>query len=209
MRQFVGALVLAAGKGTRMQSEAPKVLAGLLGLPMLWYVRRALASVCQDQVLAVVGHRAEAVAEVFPDWRDKFILQAEQCGTGHALVTALPRLREAGFSHVLVVNGDTPLVTAESLRAFVAAGLEAAADLAFVTIRVADVAGYGRVVRRDGAVRIVEAKDYDEAACGPPTGEVNAGAYLLRLAAVAPLLNQLSNDNASGEYYITDRSLPE
>ena len=204
MEQCVGALILAAGKGTRMKTDSPKVLARLLDRPMLWYTRQALAAVCNDRLLAVVGHRADLVEAAFPDWRAAFVLQAEQRGTGHALAMALPRLAAAGFSHVLVVNGDTPLVTAASLEAFVAEALAARADLAFVTIRLPDPGSYGRVVRQDGGVSIVEAKDFDPARHGPATGEVNAGTYLLRLAAIAPLVSLLGDDNASGEYYITD-----
>lgn len=204
MDATVGAVILAAGKGTRMKSEAPKVLAGLLGLPMLWYVRRAAAALCGDRVLAVVGHRADLVEAAFPDWKDAFVPQAEQLGTGHALAAAQPAIRAAGWEHVLVVNGDAPLVTAQSLAPFVREALAAAADLAFVTIEVPGGGSYGRVVRGGGAVAVVEAKDYDTARHGPVTGEVNAGVYLLRVDAVAPLLDKLSNANASGEYYITD-----
>lgn len=204
MDATVGAVILAAGKGTRMQSEAPKVLAGLLGLPMLWYVRRAATALCGDRVLAVVGHRADLVSRAFPDWTANFVTQTEQLGTGHALTEALPAIRSAGWSYVLVVNGDAPLVTAQSLEPFVREALDAKADLAFVTIEVPGGGSYGRVVRQGGTVAIVEAKDYDTSVHGPVTGEVNAGVYLLRLDAVAPLLSGLSNANASGEYYITD-----
>jgi bifunctional UDP-N-acetylglucosamine pyrophosphorylase/glucosamine-1-phosphate N-acetyltransferase len=205
MQDQVGALVLAAGKGTRMKTGAPKVLVRLLDRPLLWYGLEALRAVCREQVLVVVGHGADAVVAAFPQWRERFVLQAEQRGTGHALVTAWPRLVEAGFEYALVVNGDAPLVTATSLDAFVREALAARADLAFVTIEVPEVGGYGRVVRgQDGTVAIVEAKDYDTAMHGPVTGEVNAGAYLLRLSAVEPLLSRLTDANANGEYYITD-----
>ena len=97
-----------------------------------------------------------------------------------------------------------PLVTAQSLRRFLDAALDAAADVAFVSIELPDAGAYGRVVRRDGGVRIVEARDFDPACDGAVTGEINAGVYLLRLSAIAPLLAGLSTDNKSGEYYITD-----
>lgn len=204
MRERCGALILAAGKGTRMRTDAPKVLVDLLGTPMLWYVRQALAAVCGENVLAVVGHRADLVEAAFPDWRDAFVLQAEQRGTGHALAVALPRLRAAGYAYVLVVNGDVPLVTAADLDEFVEKALAARVDLAFITIRLPDPGSYGRVVRRGDIPIIVEAKDYDPDVHGPGTPEVNAGTYLLRLDAVEPLVKLLSDDNASGEYYITD-----
>ncbi|MEL7642170.1 MAG: bifunctional UDP-N-acetylglucosamine diphosphorylase/glucosamine-1-phosphate N-acetyltransferase GlmU [Solidesulfovibrio sp.] len=204
MHERIGALVLAAGKGTRMKSDAPKVLKTLLGEPMLRYGLDALAGLFGPRVLAVIGHRAALVEAAFPDMAGRFVLQAEQLGTGHALAAALPRLAAEGLEYVLVVNGDAPLVTAESLGVFVATALAGAADLAFVTIELPQAGAYGRVVRQGGAVRIVEAKDYDTARDGPVTGEINAGVYLLRLAAVAPLLADLRNDNAGGEYYITD-----
>jgi len=204
MRERIGALILAAGKGTRMKSDAPKVLKTLLGEPMLWYGEQALAGLLGERVLTVVGHRAEQVQAAFPELAGRFVVQAEQLGTGHALSVAMPRLREAGLDHVLVVNGDAPLVTAESLERFLDEALAAAADLAFVSIDLAEAGDYGRVVRRNGAVGIVEAKDYDLSRDGPVTGEINAGVYLLRLATVAPLLAGLTNDNKNGEYYITD-----
>ncbi len=204
MEPRLGALILAAGKGTRMRSDAPKVLRGLLGLPMLWYVQRAAAALCGDRVLAVIGHGAKLVEAAFPELSGRFVLQAEQLGTGHALSVAMPRLLGAGYTHVLVANGDAPLVTADSLRAFVDAAMAARADVAFVSIELPEPGAYGRVVRRDEGVCIVEAKDFDPARDGAPTGEINAGVYCLRLETVAPLLASLRNDNNSGEYYITD-----
>lgn len=204
MRERIGALILAAGKGTRMKSDAPKVLKTLLGEPMLRYGLTALEGLFGDRVLTVVGHRAEQVAAAFPGHAPRFVMQAEQLGTGHALAVAMPRLADSGLTHVLVANGDAPLVTAESLALFLDEALAASADLAFVSIELPEAGAYGRVVRRDGTVRIVEAKDYDAGRDGPATGEINAGVYLLRLEAVSPLLSRLSNDNNSGEYYITD-----
>lgn len=204
MSERIGALILAAGKGTRMKSAAPKVLKTLLDTPMLWYGQTALATLFGDRVLTVIGHGASLVEAAFPECAGRFVLQTEQCGTGHALSVAMPRLLAAGYSHVLVANGDAPLVTAASLGAFVEEAMAAAADVAFVSIELPEPGAYGRVVRQDGGVRIVEAKDYDVSRDGPATGEINAGVYLLRCDAVSPLLSRLRNDNRSGEYYITD-----
>lgn len=195
------ALILAAGKGTRMHSERPKVLQTLLGEPMLAYVREALRPIFVEEIWMVVGHRAEMVQAAFPDAR--LVFQSEQLGTGHALMQALPALSEAGCSHLLVVNGDAPLLTEELARDFMSES--AGADLAFATIVPDNPGAYGRVVRQQGRViGIVEAKEYDPARYGPESGEVNAGMYWLNLAAVESLLPRLSNDNKSGEYYITD-----
>lgn len=204
MHERIGALILAAGKGTRMKSDAPKVLKTLLGEPMLWYGQAELAGLFGPRVWTVVGHRAELVEAAFPELAGRFVLQAEQLGTGHALAQAMPRLVAEGLDYALVVNGDAPLVTGESLAAFVDTALAAAADVAFVSIELPEAGAYGRVVRGQSGVRIVEAKDYDAGRDGPVTGEINAGVYLLRLGAIAPLLDGLRNDNKSGEYYITD-----
>lgn len=204
MDEHIGALILAAGKGTRMKSAAPKVLATLLGEPMLRYGLTALSGLFGQRVLTVIGHRADLVRAAFPECEGRFVEQTEQLGTGHALAAALPRLTGDGLEYVLVVNGDAPLVTGQSLEAFATAAVTEGADLAFVSIELPDAGAYGRVVRRDGTVRIVEAKDYDAARDGAATGEINAGVYLLRLATIAPLVPLLRNSNKSGEYYITD-----
>lgn len=202
----VGGLVLAAGKGTRMHSLKPKVLHELLGEPMLWYVHQALQPLLGEKYWTVLGFGAEQVLARLPDVAQRHVLQPQQLGTGHALQCAWPTLREAGLSHVLVVNGDTPLVPPAALANLVHVALEAGASVAFLSIILNDPAAFGRVVRHsDGEVAaIVEAKDYDRAKYGYPTGEINAGIYLLQLDLVEPLLQQLGNNNRSGEFYITD-----
>ncbi len=202
----MAALILAAGKGTRMRSEKPKVLHELLGRPMLWHVRQALAPLFGDRIHVVIGHGAESVRQAFPEIQDGFIEQREQLGTGHALREAWPALARQGYAYCLVINGDAPLVRTGTLESFVDASLDMDADIAFLSIRLADPGSYGRVVRSlDGrGVAIVEAKDHDTAVHGPVTGEINSGVYFLRMEAVGPLLDSLTNENKSGEYYITD-----
>jgi len=198
------ALVLAAGKGTRMRSPKAKVLQTLLNEPMLFYVYEALTPIVRDSILTVVGHDADTVAAAFPAMADRFVTQAEQLGTGHALQVAWEAVEKSGATHCLVINGDTPLVTVEALDRLVAA--QGCCDLAFMTITPRDTAAFGRVVRdAERRIRaIVEAKDYDFSLHGPVTGEVNAGIYLLKIATIRPLLEKLQNTNKSGEYYITD-----
>ena len=200
------ALVLAAGKGTRMRSDRPKVLHTLLGEPMLWYVFKALEIAPSEDVLVVIGHEADRVRAAFPDFGGTWVEQAEQRGTGHALQVAWDAVAARGADACLVVNGDTPLIPAEALAMLDETCRGQGVDLAFLSVRLPDPGAFGRVVRAgDGTVAaIVEAKDYDPGAHGPLTGEVNAGIYWLRLETVAPLLNKLSDDNAGGEFYITD-----
>lgn len=195
------ALILAAGKGTRMHSDKPKVLQTMLGEPMLACVLAALRPVFADDVWVVTGHRADMVQAAFPEV--PHVLQEQQLGTGHALIQALPALAKAGCTHLLVVNGDAPLLSESLVRQFLAEAV--GADLAFATIELDNPGAYGRVVRQGDEVRaIVEAKDYDPALYGPPTNEVNAGMYYCALDAVESLLPHLGNTNKSGEYYITD-----
>lgn len=203
MTQRTGALVLAAGKGTRMHSDKPKVLQTLLGEPLLHCVVAALRPLCGEDVWAVIGHGAEAVRKSFTQDAPRFVEQAQQLGTGHALAAALPALTEAGCTHVLVCNGDSPLVTGALFEDFLRRA--EGADAAFASLRLADPADYGRVVRSGGRLRaVVEAGDYDPGVHGPVSGEVNAGIYYFRLDPVRELAGGLSRDNRSGEYYITD-----
>jgi bifunctional UDP-N-acetylglucosamine pyrophosphorylase/glucosamine-1-phosphate N-acetyltransferase len=202
-----GALILAAGKGTRMRSERPKVLHTLLGEPMLWHVYRALEGLVPDSaVWTVVGHGAQQMRAAFPGRTPGFVVQERQLGTGHALQTAWPALDSAGVGTLLVVNGDTPLVPRAALAALLDEFQARRPALAFLTVDLPDPGAFGRVVRdAHGAVAaIVEAKDYDPAVHGPLGGEINSGIYAQDMAAVGPLLPRQGNANASGEFYITD-----
>ncbi|WP_290921723.1 bifunctional UDP-N-acetylglucosamine diphosphorylase/glucosamine-1-phosphate N-acetyltransferase GlmU [Halodesulfovibrio sp.] len=204
-RETIGALVLAAGKGTRMHSDKPKVLQELLGAPMLRYVYTALDPLFGEGIWTVIGHKAEMIEQAFAGEERNFIHQTEQLGTGHALQTAWDELLESGLSHVLVINGDTPLLPQPRLINFLKESLASNADIGFMTLTLPQPGSFGRVVRHLGDVAaIIEAKDYDEGLHGPEPREINAGIYLLKIASVAPLLKRLSNENQSGEYYITD-----
>lgn len=206
----LNALILAAGKGTRMPSPRPKVLQTLLGESMLTLVTATLAAMPRvGRVFTLVGNEADMVSAEAARAAERLgitatcIRQEQQLGTGHALMTAMPHLE--GDGSVLVVNGDAPLLTADVLNNF----LDAArgADVAFLSLELEDAAAYGRVMRKEGAVRaIVEARDFDPALYGPieDAHEVNTGIYLFSLPSVRRLLPQLSCDNRGGEYYITD-----
>jgi len=203
MAQRMDALVLAAGKGTRMHSDKPKVLQRLLNDPLLRYVLDALRPLFGEDVWVVVGYQAEAVRKLFADGTVRFVDQRKQLGTGHALAEALPALEAAGCERLVVLNGDSPLVTTAILESFLQQA--EGADLAFASLRLDNPAAYGRVVRKDGRVRsIVEARDFDPAVHGPVTGEVNAGLYCLHLDLAKELTPAISRENRSGEYYITD-----
>ncbi len=206
MFDALACLVLAAGKGTRMYSDDPKVLRPILGHPMLHYVYRALEPLFGEDILTVVGFGRDRVESAFPEKADRFVVQEEQLGTGHAFMTALDAIKKRNAEYCLVMNGDTPLAPTETLEDFLDDAMESQADIAFLSVMLDDAGAYGRVVRdEEGKLQaIIEAKDYDFRVHGPETGEINSGIYLLRLSAVEPLLDLLSNENKSGEYYITE-----
>jgi len=197
------AILLAAGKGTRMRSELPKVLHPLLGQPMLAYPVAAVSPLCSGPVVVVVGFGHEQVRAAFSSPQLKFVLQAEQLGTGHAALMAKPLLED--FSgDVLIMPGDAPLVKAETLKALLAFHRSEQAQLTVLTTSLPDALHYGRIVRGDDGslLRIVEAKDADA-----PTRairEINSGVYLVNARFLFTALGQLGNQNAQGEYYLTD-----
>jgi bifunctional UDP-N-acetylglucosamine pyrophosphorylase/glucosamine-1-phosphate N-acetyltransferase len=214
------AVVLAAGKGTRMHSDKPKVLQTILGEPMLGHVLDALREALQalgramacGQAVTIIGHQAEQVQALFP--KERFVVQSEQLGTGHALACAWPEILNDKADWCLVVNGDTPLLEAAAVAGFCQAMREEQVDVGFLTMQMADPLSYGRVIRdsHGQVLGIVEAKDYDPAKHGRPSGEpgsepsseVNAGVYLLRVESAGPLLSLLTTDNSQGEYYLTE-----
>ncbi len=215
MKDTTGVLILAAGKGTRMSSPRPKALQTLLGDTMLALVLEEAAKLPGlAGIWTLVGHQADLVrveaeraAAALPDPAPKTfcIEQKQQLGTGHALMTALPEMiAHADFDRLLVLNVDVPLIPAQLLSRFLHEGKDS--DLAFLSLNLSDPGAYGRVVRdAGGRVRaIVEAKDYDPALYGPCPNEINAGIYLIRRKTAETLLPLLSNNNRSGEYYITD-----
>lgn len=194
------ALILAAGEGTRMKSELPKVAHAVLGVPMVGYVVNAARTAGCDRVVVVTGHRAEAVEELLGDV--ECVRQDRRLGTGHAVMCA----REAvgGSGSLLVLSGDSPLIRPETIAALVAARQAHDAAAVVLTAHLADPTGYGRIVRgSDGHVAaIVEQKDCSPAQCA--IDEVNTGTYCFDAAALFEHLDRLDTDNAQGEFYLTD-----
>jgi bifunctional UDP-N-acetylglucosamine pyrophosphorylase/glucosamine-1-phosphate N-acetyltransferase len=194
------AIVLAAGRGTRMKSDRPKVLFPVAGRPLLSWVLDAVAAVGPDEVVVVVGHGADQVRAVLPAGV-RTVVQEPQLGTGHAVMVALEALGEVGGDTILVVPGDTPLLRPETLQALVAA--LPGAPAALLTTVMPDATGYGRV-RRDGdsVVGIVEHRD--ATAEQLLISEVAVSTYAFDGAALAGALADLNRGNDQGEYYLTD-----
>lgn len=193
-------LVLAAGKGTRMRSDLPKVLHPIGGKALVQHVLDTARQVGGDRIMLIVGHGAELVEERMAADDVSFILQAQQLGTGHAVQQALPQLRNDAT--VLILYGDVPLTRAETLQKLIAGVNET--QMGLLTVNMQDPSGYGRIVRDvSGAViAIVEHKDASEEQ--RKIGEINTGIMAVKAAHLQKWLPQLQNNNAQGEYYLTD-----
>jgi len=203
MKHETAAIVLAAGVGKRMNSDLAKVLHPVLGRTMLDHVLDAVEGAGVRRSVVVVGHQADAVRHAVASRGVGFALQEKQLGTGHAVQQAQPFL--AGVEGtVLVLCGDTPLLTAETLRDLLATHHAAHASATVLSAKVDDPTGYGRIVRSpDGAVRrIVEHKD--ATAAERAVREINSGLFAFSIADLFLALEQVRADNAQGEYYLTD-----
>jgi len=197
----VTVVILAAGKGTRMRSQLPKVLHEIAGETLLGHVLATVERMSIPRAIAIVGHGADQVRASLPGWVET-VEQREQLGTGHAVQQVVPSL--ADFQgDVLILSGDVPLLSAETLSSMRKAHQEAGAALTLLTTELADPTGYGRIVRDGGQVKgIVEHKD--ATAAQREIREINAGVYLADWAKLRDAISTLSNSNAQGEYYLTD-----
>jgi bifunctional UDP-N-acetylglucosamine pyrophosphorylase/glucosamine-1-phosphate N-acetyltransferase len=196
-------VVLAAGKGTRMKSQRPKVLHAVAGLSLIERVLRTAAAISPESVVIVCGYQAEAVRAALGDRPGlEFVLQEPQLGTGHALLQAGPAL--AGASGILVLlSGDVPLLTTETLLRLVRQHEQAGAAATVLTAIVADPDGYGRIERDHGRIRaIVEHKDATDQQ--RRIREINSGIYAFDIAPLFEALRQIGPANAQGEYYLPD-----
>lgn len=195
-------LVLAAGAGTRMKSQKPKVAHEILGKPLLRWVVDAALDAGSDEIFTVLGHGRESTAPLVPD--TTVIFQEELLGTGHALMMAQAALERAGVKCLVVLSGDTPLLQSETVRSLVLGHNEAGADVSLLTMRVPNPFGYGRIIRSSQGdfERIVEQKDASDAEL--LLDEVNSGVYCFNTAHLFGILGALNTANQQGEYYLTD-----
>ena len=193
-------VILAAGKGKRMRSDLPKVLHPLAGRPLLAHVLAAARALSPRRLCVVVGHGGKAVRDRLAAEEAAWVEQSPQLGTGHAVQQALPALEAGGT--VLVLYGDVPLISAATLAGLVEAA--AGGRLALLTQVLDDPTGYGRIVKDAGGAvqRIVEEKDAD--AAQRAIREVNTGILAASRERLDAWLSRLRNDNAQGEYYLTD-----
>lgn len=195
-------IILAAGKGTRMESDLPKVLHHLAGAPMLLHVMKSSATLEPERLVIIAGHGADAVGAVARDYSEtaQVVLQSEQLGTGHAVSQAKLALADC-TGDVIVLYGDTPFVRPETLQALLAA--RKTADIVVLGFQAANAGRYGRLVMQGSAVsRIVEYKDASEQERAITF--CNSGVICAKADVLFSLLEAVGNDNASKEYYLTD-----
>ncbi|WP_394660789.1 bifunctional UDP-N-acetylglucosamine diphosphorylase/glucosamine-1-phosphate N-acetyltransferase GlmU [uncultured Acinetobacter sp.] len=192
-------IILAAGKGTRMRSSLPKVLQPLAGRPLLGHVIQTAKQLHAQNIITIYGHGGEHVQQQFQQENIQWVEQAEQLGTGHAVQMTLPVLPQEGMS--LILYGDVPLVRQETLDQLLA--VSSATGIGMITLDVDNPTGYGRIIRDNDKIQaIVEHKDATEQQ--RQIQEINTGIYCVSNQKLHAWLPKLSNNNAQGEYYLTD-----
>ncbi len=203
MQENTDIVILAAGKGTRMNSDLPKVLHKICGRPLLYHVLSNVKEVFPDPPYVIVGHKADKVRDMFKDMPAVFVLQEEQLGTGHAVMQAEPLLA-ARDSTVMVLNGDMPLIDAGIIRGLLDHHTRSRSSAAVLTVNMPDPNGYGRIVR-DSSGRLEKIVEQKDASLGElEITEINTGTYCFKSRDLFDALHEVRSENAQHEYYLTD-----
>ncbi len=194
------ALILAAGKGTRMKSEKPKVLHEVNGVPMLKRVLNTMEEIATKKNIFILGHKKEEVLSAMGDI--EYVEQAEQLGTGHAVLIAREKIEEYK-EDVLITYGDTPLLTEETLLKMKEIFYEKELDCILLSCKVKDPFGYGRIIKEGGKiVNIIEENEATEEQ--KKINEANTGVYIFKYVRLIEAASKIDNNNVKGEYYLTD-----
>jgi bifunctional UDP-N-acetylglucosamine pyrophosphorylase/glucosamine-1-phosphate N-acetyltransferase len=201
----IAIVIMAAGKGTRLKSRRPKVLHQIGGRALVEHVIAAAAQVVEPKdIYVVIGHEAEQVRAALEHTGVRFVVQAEQRGTGHAILTARPEVEQ--YDNLIVLSGDAPLIKTETILKLRDFHLEQQAAMTVLTTRPPDPTGYGRVIRKHAdepeITAIVEQKALTQEQLSAP--EINSGIYAFRSEPLFKHIGRLSTDNAHAEYYLTD-----
>lgn len=195
--------ILAAGKGTRMKSDLPKVLHPVAGKPMLLHVIALAKSLAAQRIISIIGHGKEKVMEVLQDTQTEYVIQAQQFGTAHAVLQLEPRLKN-NAGNLLVLSGDVPLLRKATVQTLIQTHTRHQHAATLLTATVKDPTGYGRIVRRaDGTLKkIIEHKDCTAQELN--IQEINGGVYIFEMETLFPCLHLVTNDNRQQEYYLPD-----
>ncbi|HWQ25533.1 MAG TPA: sugar phosphate nucleotidyltransferase [Chlorobaculum sp.] len=197
-------VIMAAGKGTRMNSDLPKVLHPANGRPVVEYVIEKSQSLDPESIVLIVGHQADMVRAATARFPVAYALQQPQLGTGHAVMQAEPLLKDFN-GEIIILSGDAPLFTTRTLKELLDFHRSRNAVATVLTAEMADPAGYGRIIRNDGGeevLRIVEQKDASEQERA--VSEINSGVYVFDAKELFSALHGITNNNAQQEYYLTD-----
>jgi bifunctional UDP-N-acetylglucosamine pyrophosphorylase/glucosamine-1-phosphate N-acetyltransferase len=194
------AVIMAAGKGTRMKSKLPKVMHALAGKPMLQHVLDSVETIRLGRSLVILGHGREQIG-AWLNGRAEIVIQAEQLGTGHAIMQAIPYCDE--IENIIVLSGDQPLIRPETIQSLVRLHLESEATATILTANFANPFGLGRILKDGEAfLRIVEEKD--ATAEERQIKEINTGTYCFNVAKLREALKKITPQNSQGEYYLTE-----
>ena len=195
--------ILAAGRGTRMKSDLPKVLHEVGGKPMLVHVIDLADRIGADRIISIIGHRRELVQEAIKNTRSEFVIQDPQLGTAHA-VDQTRELVESLDGDMLVLSGDVPLLRQDTIESLIKEHYEKNAGATLLTSIFEDATGYGRIIRNsDGTLnRIVEHKDCNEDEL--KVQEINSGIYIFNINELMRAIKKVDNNNKQGEYYLPD-----
>ncbi len=198
---MIKTIILAGGSGTRMKSNKHKVLHKIYDKALIEYVLDATNGANVDENIVIVGHQKEDVLEGIKDYEIKYAVQEKQLGTGHAVMMAKSELDFDG--HVIVLSGDTPLVTSETIEELYKTHIEDKNTITLATTKVQDPSGYGRIIRKDSKVyKIVEHRDCDDEQL--EVNEINTSIYIFKARDLKNLLSDINTNNSQGEYYLTD-----
>ena len=204
MNKDIKAVILAAGKGTRMKSNTPKVLHQIFGKPLLGYVLDNVKNIT-NEAFVIVGHHAEEVTEFVEKNYSaaKTVLQSPQLGTGHAVSMVCPSLDNFD-GQVIILCGDTPLITEKTLTEFIEYHNSNNSDLTVMSTIFENPTNYGRIIRENNNSLKCIVEEKDATPEQKAVKEVNAGIYCLNWSKIKPAFSQLTSNNAQGEYYLTD-----
>ena len=196
------AIILAAGKGTRMLSELPKCAYPFYCKPMIVYIINMCKKIQIDDICVVVGHKKESIENLLQD-KVKYAYQKEQLGTANAVLAAKDFLEKHNEGITLIFPGDMPLIDGDVINNLIREHIENNNDLTILTTQIKNPTGYGRIIRQDGQIiKIIEEKDADDSV--KAINEINTGLYCITTNLLEKALSKVDNNNNKGEYYLTD-----
>lgn len=196
------AIILAAGKGTRMLSELPKCAYPFYGKPMIVYIINMCKKIQIDDICVVVGHKKESIENLLQD-KVKYAYQKEQLGTANAVLAAKDFLEKHNEGITLIFPGDMPLIDGDVINNLIREHIENNNYLTILTTQIKNPTGYGRIIRQDGQIiKIIEEKDADDSV--KAINEINTGLYCITTNLLEKALSKVDNNNNKGEYYLTD-----